>query len=135
MPAQDITTEAGANVTTETSVPISTEGIVIVMNPFPATIPPSSNLRLVVTPEDASGKPAQAPGPLVWAFTADTPAGSGVLTPSTDGTSCLLAASAKQGLVKVTCGIPTVPSVSPVEFDITVALPLATQLVPSVQAA
>lgn len=105
------------------------------MNPFPATIPPSSNLRLVVTPEDASGKTAKAPGPLVWAFTADTPAGSGTITPSTDGTTCLLAASAQQGLVKVTCGIPTVPTVAPVEFDITVALPLATQLVPSVQAA
>lgn len=134
-PADNITTESGQPTTTESGIPIATEGVTLVMSPFPATMAPGSNLRLVVTPEDATGKPAKAPGPIMWAFLDDASKAYGTITPSTDGTSCLFASNGKVGLPKVTAGIPTVPAVLPVEFDITVDLPLATQLVPSVQPA
>lgn len=104
------------------------------MNPATAQIVPGAQARLTVIPEDASGKPGKAPGPLVWAFKDDSSAALGAIVPSLDGTSCLFTSNSKEGVAKIMCAIPSVPTIIPVEGDVTVALPLATQLVMGIQA-
>lgn len=96
---------------------------------FSATILTTQKYNLTVTPEDATGAPAPIPGPVSWAIADAT---LGTITPTTDqfALGCQFApAAGKTGLSKITGSVPTAPSIPPVEADINVTSPLASQLI------
>jgi len=98
------------------------------MSTLTATITSAQKFELTATPEDASGAPAPAPGPLVWT---DPDTTLGTFTPAADGLSGLFTPVQPPvaGVAHITAGIPSVPDFPSVEADITVTIPLADHLV------